>query len=52
MKTHFAECSQVTLGKDCFAECQKVTLGKEASLPSASRWLSAKTDGRQLWDGR
>jgi hypothetical protein len=21
-------------------------------LPSASRWLSAKTDGRQLWDGR
>jgi hypothetical protein len=29
-----------------------VTLGKEASLPSASRWLSAKTDGRQLWDGR
>jgi hypothetical protein len=29
-----------------------VTLGKESSLPSASRWLSAKTDGRQLWDGR
>jgi hypothetical protein len=29
-----------------------VTLGKEASLPSASRWLSAKTDGRQRWDGR
>jgi hypothetical protein len=29
-----------------------VALGKEASLPSASRWLSAKTDGCQLWDGR
>jgi hypothetical protein len=29
-----------------------VALGKEASLPSASRWLSAKTDSRQLWDGR
>jgi hypothetical protein len=29
-----------------------VALGKEASLPSANRWLSAKTDGRQLWDGR
>jgi hypothetical protein len=29
-----------------------VALSKEASLPSASRWLSAKTDGRQLWDDR
>jgi hypothetical protein len=29
-----------------------VELGKEASLPSASRWLLAKTDDRQLWDGR
>jgi hypothetical protein len=29
-----------------------VALGKEASLPSTSRWLSAKTNGRQLWDGR
>jgi hypothetical protein len=29
-----------------------VTLGKEASLPSASRWLSANTDGRQHCDGR
>jgi hypothetical protein len=29
-----------------------VALGKEDSLPSANRWLSAKTDGRQLWDGR
>jgi hypothetical protein len=28
------------------------TLGKEASLPSARLWLSAKTDDRQLWDGR
>jgi hypothetical protein len=29
-----------------------VALGKEDSLSSANRWLSAKTDGRQLWDGR
>jgi hypothetical protein len=29
-----------------------LALGKEASLPSASRWLAAKTDGRQLWYGR
>ena len=27
-------------------------LGKEASLPRADCWHSAKTDGRQLWDGR
>jgi hypothetical protein len=26
--------------------------GDGSSLPSASRWLSTKTDGRQLWDGR
>jgi hypothetical protein len=31
---------------------QSVALGKEASLPSANSWLSAKTNGRQLWDGR
>jgi hypothetical protein len=35
-----------------FVECLEMTLGKEDSLPSANRWLSAKTDGRQLWDGR
>jgi hypothetical protein len=29
-----------------------VTLGKEASLPRANGWHSAKTNGRQLWDGR
>jgi hypothetical protein len=29
-----------------------VALGEESSLPSASSWLSANTDGRQLWDGR
>jgi hypothetical protein len=29
-----------------------VALGKEDSLPSANRWLSAKTDGRQLWNDR
>jgi hypothetical protein len=29
-----------------------VALGKEASLPSASPRLSAKADGRQLYDGR
>jgi hypothetical protein len=29
-----------------------VTLSKEASLSSASRWLSANTDGRQHCDGR
>jgi hypothetical protein len=29
-----------------------LALGKEDSLPSANRWLSTKTDGRQLWDGR
>jgi hypothetical protein len=27
-------------------------LGKEASLPRADGWHSAKTDGRQLWDGQ
>jgi hypothetical protein len=26
--------------------------GKEDSLPSANPRLSAKTDDRQLWDGR
>jgi hypothetical protein len=29
-----------------------LALGKEDSLPSANPRLSAKTDGRQLWDGR
>jgi hypothetical protein len=29
-----------------------MALGKEDSLPSANLRLSAKTDGRQLWDGR
>jgi hypothetical protein len=29
-----------------------LALGKEDSLPSANTRLSAKTDGRQLWDGR
>jgi hypothetical protein len=28
-----------------------VALGKEASLPRANGWHSAKTNGRQLWDG-
>jgi hypothetical protein len=66
MKIYFAECLEMTLDKESFAECllcgtrqrslfaecQPMALGKEASLPSASRWLSAKTNGRQLWDGR
>jgi hypothetical protein len=29
-----------------------LALDKEDSLPSANQRLSAKTDGRQLWDGR
>jgi hypothetical protein len=35
-----------------FAECLEKTLGKEDSLPSVNPRLSAKTDGRQLRDGR
>jgi hypothetical protein len=42
----------MTLGKVCFAECLLCGARHRTSLPSAIRWLSAKTDGRQLWDGR
>jgi hypothetical protein len=35
-----------------FAECLLCGTRQRGSVPSASRWLSAKTDDRQLWDGR
>jgi hypothetical protein len=42
----------MTLGKVCFAECLLCDTRYRTSLPRANGWHSAKTNGRQLWDGR
>jgi hypothetical protein len=42
----------MTLGKASFAECLPFGTRQRSSLPSVNRWLSTKTDGRQLLDGR
>jgi hypothetical protein len=52
IKIYFAECPDMTLGKVCFAECLLCDTRYRASLPRANSWHSAKTNGRQLWDGR
>jgi hypothetical protein len=52
IKIYFAECLEMTLGKVCFAECLLCDTRYRTSLPRANGWHSAKTNDRQLWDGR
>jgi hypothetical protein len=49
---YFAECPGMTLGKVRFAECLICDTRYRTSLPRANGWHSAKTNDRQLWDGR
>jgi hypothetical protein len=50
IKIYFAECLEKTLGEESFAECP--VYGTRQRSLFAECQPSAKSDDRQLWDGR